>query len=228
MNLIDKRPGEALLSELLPYVSFDETKKLLWLKDGSVCRVFSVIPKSCLSFTEDDLELLRMGLSSVLNQISENTFIQFLLIREKTNTQNDLAFQNWKNAHSKDGGMADENAMKLFQSTVNYMQDAFDNGTFFQTKIYITVRTSPFQKSRAGAQTGVFSHLIFNRESKSRMKSIDVIESETNQSYETLKLGLEANGFEVSDPSFEELFQVLFRFLNPGRKLITNHEEPNL
>jgi hypothetical protein len=220
MNLIDKRPGEAVLSELLPYVSYDEYRKLFWLTDGSASRVFSVVPKSCLSFTEDEFGVLRAGLASVLNQVSENTFIQFLMIREKTNPDNDLAYQNWKRAHVSEGSPADVNAIKLFESKDEYVKNSCENGNQFQTKVYISVRTSPYQKARTGSQTGVFSNLIFNRGIRAKSKSSEVIEAETNQNFETLKLGLDSSGFEIAEPTYDELFKILFRFLNPGRTLI--------
>jgi hypothetical protein len=219
MNVIDKRPGEALLSDLLPYVYYDQHSKLLWLKDGSASKTFSVTPKNCMSFTDDELAGLRSGLTSVLSQIPENTFVQFFLTREKTSSKNDLAFKNWSNSHFSSGGDNHKNAERLFESKKETLDVLWSQELLFQTRVYVTVRTSPYEKAKTGAQTGVFSHIIFNRESKAKFKSKGQIESETIQTFEQLKQGLESLSFEIQEMGGDEIFDITFRFLNPERKI---------
>lgn len=219
MNAIDKRPGEALLSDLLPYISYDQHSKLLWLKDGSASKVFGVTPKNCMSFTDEDLEVLRSGISSVLSQVPENTFIQFFISREKTDDESDLTHKNWREAHLNKNAVTDSNTDRLFQSKKSMLDVLWARDLLLQTRIYVTVRVSPYEKAKTGAQTGVFSHLIFGRESKSKFKSREVIEIETIQAFDQLKQGLESLSFETSEVTENEVFQTLFKFLNPERKI---------
>src|SRR6202050_3254083 len=139
MNLT-KRLETKTLSDSLPYLHFDKVHNALWLKDGSVTRTLEVIPKNLLSITEDELEILRQGLNSVLNQAPEGAFLQFLFIREKATEETDLAGNQWKKCHTTTevSGTAPENA-QLFNSKLDLFQSLWKSGLLFQCRIYLTI-----------------------------------------------------------------------------------------
>lgn len=224
MNAIDKRPGEALLSDLLPYVSYDKKTKLLWLKDGSATKTFKITPKDTTSFTEEDLENLRSGLSSILSQVPENTFVQFFLIREKTNEKTDLTFKSWKGAHTDQNAESLANTLKLIQNKKESLDRFWERGLLFQTRIYVTIRVLHEVNPKLSSKTGAFAHLIFNRDKKSeQLKLKNYIESETAQAYESLKQGFNSIYFETSELEEDEILETVFRFLNPDYKIGKTH-----
>ena len=84
MNALDYRPKMKLFSDFLPYLQMDSEKNQLWLKDGSLTKTFRLVPKNIFSATEDELFVLRSGLSNILNKLPEGTFLQFYFLREKS------------------------------------------------------------------------------------------------------------------------------------------------
>lgn len=222
MNAIDKRPNEKLLSDLLPYLSFEDSTGLLWLKDGSASKMFTLTPKNCMSFTDEDLEVLRQNLSSVLGQVPENTFLQFFMVREKTNESSDHAYKNWIRTHeiqSEPQNEPNENLLKAKKANVNNL---WKDEQLYQTKVYVTVRVSPYEKSRTGAQTGAFAHIAFSKNQKSKFKSAEQIRVETAKAFDSLRSGVESVGFDTQELQKEAVLTFLFRFLNPDRAKISS------
>jgi len=217
MNVIDKRPGEKLLHDLLPYTHYEENTGLLWLKDGSATQTFAVTPRNCMSFTDDDFEVLRSGLLSVLGQVPEGTLIQFYLSREKTNSATDQASQNWIKTHLEKENLDNYHSKNLFDAKLSELKKLWTEQLLFQTKIYVSVRVSPYERTSTGGQLGPFSHLIFHRNQKGKLKNSHQIQDETEQTCSAIKLGLDGIGFETHDVSKSELLSVLFHFLNPDR-----------
>ncbi|MCM0606270.1 MAG: TraC family protein [Xanthomonadaceae bacterium] len=226
MNAIDKRPGEHLLHDLMPYVSFEEETGLLWLKDGSATKTFSLVPKNCMSYTDDDFEVMRSGLLSVLGLIPEGTLVQILLNRERTNESSDQAFTNWKKTHSheavKEEGSANQ---RLFEMKLNELKKLWSDGFLHQTKIYMTLRVPPSVKIRTGKQLGAFSFIASNRNHSTQLKTSQAIREETMAVYEALKSGLDALGFETDEAKKGDVMEIIFRFLNPDRKIFLNLTE---
>ena len=217
MNAIDKRPGEKLLHDLLPYTHYEESTGLLWLKDGSATKTFAITPRNCMSCTDEDLEVLRSSLLSVLGHVPEGTLIQFWMCREKTNSRTDQAYLNWVKTHLEKEGAEDNHSKTLFETKLAEFKKLWQEQLLFQTKIYLSVRVSPFERVRKGGQLGAFSHIIFSRNQKTKYKSAIQIQAETQQVYDALKLGLEGIGFDTNEVEKTELLRVIFQFLNPDR-----------
>ena len=213
-----KRNENLTLSRLLPYQYYQKDEGVLWLKDGSASKTFSVTPKSILSSTEDELDLLRGGLTGVLNQLPEGAMVQFFLVREKTDKKSDQAVKRWQDAHTEANSTeGDKTRMRIYDSKLESLQQMWRDGEVFQTRIFASVRIAPPIKPNTFASMGALSFLAFNRSSKKPVKSSSQVLKEISDASEALRLGLETVGFEVREASYADQLSVIFKFLNPER-----------
>ena len=220
MNLTSRHLAPTL-GALLPYQSTDPEKNVIWLKDGSVVQTLSLIPKNIMSSTEDELQLLRMGLSSVLNQLPENAVVQFLLIREKTNEGSDQGAARYRHVHASntvEAASAFNARENIFHSKMDQMNEMWKEGQLLQTKIFVSLRMPAPEKPNSFGALGSLSYLAFNRKSpKTKFKSGTQLLGELKTVTEALKLGFDSVGFEVDYTNQKEQLEIIFKFLNPER-----------
>ncbi len=220
------RKKHDILSDLLPYLQFDESSKTLWLRDGRGTRTLRLVPKNVLSWTEDDLETLRTGLGSIVNQLPEGSIAQIYFVRELSTANTDSAFRNWKENHtSKDSEFDLHNPRHLlYEAKSKSISSQWDAKSLYQTKIYITLSITPDVKANMFGKFGPLAFLAFNKGKKKSLKNDSVISHELDEAYQTLKTGLESQGFETAEPDFQELAKFIYKFLNPERSSIKSPE----
>ena len=189
----------------------------LWLKDGSASKTLEIIPRNCLFCTDDELELIRQGIGSCLNQLPEGALVQLLLLRERSTSHSDHAFQIWKSRHTSPDDPPSSRGEQLLKAKEELCDSFFGDGLRLQTRIFVTLRLDPAGMPKPGGKMGPLAHLAFGRSQTKKTKSSDEIEHDLSQAIEALRSGLTAAGFELSELTSEEKIQVIFRFLNPDR-----------
>jgi type IV secretory pathway VirB4 component len=223
MNLT-KRVETKTLADSLPYLHFDQESGALWLKDGSVAKTFEIIPKNVLSTTEDELEILRQGLNSILNQAPEGALLQFYFVRERTTEESDIAGSQWKKCHSTETENLKPASELLFNSKLDMFQNLWKTGGLFQCRVYLTIRLPADFKASSFGKLGPLAFLAFGRVKKENLKNPSLLVNEIQEIYSQLKTGFESHGFETKDLDFETLAKIIFKFLNPERASVN----PNL
>lgn len=201
------------LSSYLPYFQFDEDSQILWMKDGSASFSFALTPRVVASLTEEEHGLLRSGLTSAMNQLTEGVTVQVMFLRLKSAASSDPALIHWRGACTEKPGQGA--ATKLFDAKSLTLRDAVDGGDVFHTKIVVTVYVPARVMSQA-RRMGPLSHvsMVFG---KSTMKPKAQVAHDLTDAVSTLKLSLQAQGYECSDLSTEERRRYLFEYFNPER-----------
>lgn len=226
MNAIDERSKDALFSDLLPYEAWDDTSRMLWLRDGSATQTFLITPKNIVGLTEEDFSYLRSSVTSVLNQIPEGGVLQCLLIREKTSEQSDTASRSWETNHKSDGQAPLWD--RLLQAKKEQLSSLWQEGALFQTKIYLTLRISPESQTKPLAKTGPFSQVAFLKRKLTALKHPSQIRQELEGASSGLRLALESQGFEIREVSGKEEINLIYRYLNPERsQALPHHGDPS-
>lgn len=219
MKIGQKSEIKTTLADLLPYQSGDEATGVLWLKDGSATTTLKVTPKNILCLTEEDLDLLRSGLTILLNQFSEGTIVQFLVVREPTKPTTDLALRQWHATHGGNNNAtqdAGSPSQKLFDSKKAVMQTLCENNQIFQTQIYLTVKVSPFLQEQIATKMGPLSFLKF-RNKQPQFKSVDTVIKEIEAMVGNIKATLESQEFAVEAVPITERVKFIYEYLNPKR-----------
>ncbi len=215
-NIFNKR-GAPALGDLLPYLSFDKEKNLLWLKDGSAAFTYRITPKSCLSSTDEELEILRSALSDSLNQLPEGGMLQFLFVRDRAKEKTDEAANNWKAEHPEGGAAGERDPrVRLLEAKKEQIREQWEDAALFQSHVYLTLRIAPELDGSYGHRQGPLSFLSAMK-SKKEKKAPRGVEGEIAALSESMRLGLEAHGFEIHRPSENEVLDFIYRFLNPER-----------
>ncbi|MGK5083418.1 hypothetical protein WDW37_08925 [Bdellovibrionota bacterium FG-1] len=217
------------LSDLLPYLGVDPIDGGLCLKDGSVTRSFRLVPKSCLTATEADLEGLRSSLIRALSSLPEGVIAQVWMSRSQPSGLNSQAIVNWNQSHQPDGKATPCGRQKLFEARQALTRSCEDGGTVFQTEIFVTLRVSPEIKAQPLARMGAFAHLAFwHKAGKAKSvqdKTPRTIVQELNAAAEGFLMGLESAGIEASPLLEVEQAARIAAFFNPDREVEVLGEE---
>jgi type IV secretory pathway VirB4 component len=226
-NMLSKQSKpEITFGESLPYLEMKDDG-VLWLKDGSASISFRLIPKNSLSFTEGDFEALRSGLTPLIDQIPQGAMLQVWLSRRRSCEQNDHAYQNWLALREQSSNViAIPTAQRSLQEArERLLTRDWENGSIFQTEIFITIRVPAEQRVKPQTSMGPLSHFKSKilRKSETR-KSFEMIESELSSLKAQLQIQLETIGFDVHELSVKEKWQILYGFFNPERKRIPELE----
>lgn len=219
MGLLQKT-GPETLGDQLPYYSFDRETGAIWLKDGSATLSLRITPKDCSNLTDEELESLRFGLTPILGQLPEGSVFQALMLREQAPATGNEAYLRWKSSHQSDESTADSGPrMHLLKSRETLLEDDFERGRVFQTRCYVTLRSLPDAKVKTGKNMGPFSHLAFSSLSsrKTEYRPRSEILRDLESGLASLKAGLEAIGFEVSQVGHEERLKIIYEWMNPER-----------
>lgn len=212
-----KKKTAPTLADLLPYLTFDRKRNLLWLKDGSASLTYRITPKHCLSLTDEDLETLRSALSDTLNQLPEGATLQFLLVREKSSEEWDQAANHWKREHPDPGGFPEtEPRVALLYAKREQIRSQWREGLLYQSRVYLSIRIPPELDGSYGHRLGPVAFLASMR-SKKEKKSPGGIEGEITALAEGMRLSLNAHGFETLGAKPEELIGFIYSYLNPER-----------
>ncbi len=205
------------LSDRLPYYSFDTNTHAIWLKDGSATFSLKIVPKDCSQLTDDELEVLRAGLTPILNHLPEGSVIQSLLIRERSSLERDQAYARWVTTHT--GGSTNQVARQLLlDARKEVVKREFDRQAIFQTRCYLTLRVLPTFDANPGKAMGPLSHFGFwFQGNKAALRTREQILDDLQSAFETLSTGLSALGFDVTHVPHEERMQVIYEWLNPER-----------
>lgn len=217
--MIQSKQQAETLADRLPYFGFDPKSDAIWLKDGSATLSLKIVPKDCSRLTDEQLENLRAGMVPILNHLPEGSVLQALLMRTRTTSGDDEAFQRWLKSHTNsDAAEASPERVLLFNAKKEMLMEDFAAGRFFQTRCYLTLRVLPELNPTPGKAMGVFSHLAYwFQGKKATLRTRDRILSDLATAYETLSVGLSALGFEVAPVPHEERKQIIYEWLNPER-----------
>jgi len=213
---IKERQSKAM-ADNLPYFDFDSESDAIWLKDGSATLSLKITPKDCTSFTDDDLEVLRFGLTPILGHLPEGSVFQALMLRDRSQAKTDEAFQRWVKSHN---GQEDSTERRLlFEERQRLLQQSFEAGEIFQTRCYVTLRALPTQSPKSGKVLGPFSHFAFwfNGKKNASVKTRQDLLRDLESGLESLRAGLESLGFEVKHVPKDERLAIVYEWLNPER-----------
>jgi type IV secretory pathway VirB4 component len=215
------------LGESLPYL-YMKDDGLMWLKDGSASVSFQVIPKNSLSLTDDDFEGLRAGLTPLIDQIPQGAMLQVWFSRRHPNQATDQAYQNWIRLRARAGESTQTSPAQqcLQDAKERLLAEGWENGTVFQTQIFVSVRISPEQTPKPQASMGALAHLKSRVLKKAeRRKSSEMIENDLQSLKFQLRIQLETLGFEIAELSAVEKWKLLYGFFNPERQKIPELEQ---
>ena len=205
------------IADNLPYFDFDTETDAIWLKDGSATLSLKITPKDCSSLTDDDLEVLRFGLTPILGHLPEGAVFQALMLRDRARSEKNEAFQRWAKSH--EGTDASEARRLLFEERQKLLLSEFEKGAIFQTRCYVTLRMLPSVTPKSGKVLGPFSHFAFWFKGKKTdaMRSRQDLLRDLEGSLESLRAGLESLGFEVKAVGKDERLAIIYEWLNPER-----------
>lgn len=229
MNALDSRPNGRTLSELLPYLRHDDATDILWLKDGSATKTFGLVPRNTMSFTDEDLEILRLGLTGTVNQLPEGSMLQLIMIRERTDRESDAAVTNWEKCHSDadlEETAENKTRVNLYRAKDDMLASLWESKALFQTRVYVTVRVAPEVKIVPSSKTSPLSFLNFAKR-KTQLKPESMIAKEVDELFSTLKLAFDTQGFETLKVNSKEKLKLIYEYLNPERTFPDNFSNPS-
>ncbi len=154
--------------------------------------------------------------------------LQFFFVRERSSEKSDEASENYRREHPNDiptpsesEGMAvgmppAERRLKLLNAKEEQIREHWQTGSLYRTQIYLTLRLPSELDHSYGHRQGPLAHLAAMKSKKERKETRN-LEGDLAALALSMRLGLETHGFEIEEPSEDEILSVIYRFLNPER-----------
>ena len=208
---------EVPLARELPYLDFSD--ELTVLGDGSLVLAFQLRGLSVETWDADQINRMSTGLRALLNSLPDACEVSFI-------SEVSSDFSETIEAHKS---LRSDNPWVEWVAggRIEVLNAEMRNGRLLRPSLYVFV----YRRYEAQKSSGPTSLLKSFFSSPKRFQAIkkeghDVAERELRQAAENLRERLESNGLSAAPLSGEDLWKMLFRFLNPKRAKISS--EPKM
>ena len=208
---------EVPLARELPYWDFSD--ELTVLGDGSLVMAFQLRGLSVETWDTDQINRMSTGLRAMLNSLPDACEVSFI-------SEVSSDFSETIEAHK---ALRSENPWVEWVAggRIEVLNAEMSNGRLLRPNLYAFV----YRRYEAQKSSGPTSLLKSFFSSPKKFQAIkkeghDVAERELRQAAENLRERLESNGLAAAPLSGEELWKMLFRFLNPKRAKMSS--EPKM